>query len=61
MTRNPKTIRSGMLAAKALQEMEAFNITQLIIVDEHHHPVGMVHLHELVKAGLGGESIGHAL
>ena len=58
MTKNPKTIRKGMLAASALNEMETFNITQLIIVDEHHRPVGMVHLHDLVKAGLGGDSKG---
>ena len=55
MTKNPKTIREGVLAAKALQTMEEFNITQLIIVDEHHRPLGIVHLHDLVKAGLGSE------
>jgi len=53
MTRKPKTILLGALAASALREMENFNITQLIIVDQEHHPVGMVHLHDLVKAGLG--------
>ncbi|MEX0737571.1 MAG: KpsF/GutQ family sugar-phosphate isomerase [Bacteroidota bacterium] len=58
MTANPKTIRKDLLAAVALEEMEAFNITQLVVVDEHHQPVGMVHLHDLVKAGLGGESTG---
>lgn len=52
MTRKPKTILLGALAATALREMESFNITQLIIVDEEHHPLGMVHLHDLVKAGL---------
>lgn len=52
MTRNPKTIRKGLLAAVALEEMERFSITQLIVVDEEHKPVGMVHLHDLVKAGL---------
>ena len=58
MSKNPKTIRTGMLAAMALEEMESFNITQLIVVDEHHRPVGMLHLHDLVKAGLGGDSAG---
>lgn len=53
MTRNPKTITETLLASAALREMEAHNITQLIVVDLHHRPVGMVHLHELVKAGLG--------
>jgi arabinose-5-phosphate isomerase len=59
MTKNPKTIRAQLLAAVALEEMESFKITQLIVVDEQHKPVGMVHLHDLVKAGIGGgESAG---
>ncbi|MGB2869021.1 MAG: KpsF/GutQ family sugar-phosphate isomerase [Bacteroidota bacterium] len=58
MSKNPKTIRQGMLAAMALEEMESFNITQLIVVDDQHRPVGMLHLHDLVKAGLGGDSTG---
>ncbi len=56
MTKNPKTIRKGILASTALQEMEQFSITQLIIVDDDHRPFGIVHLHDLVRAGLGGES-----
>ncbi len=56
MNKHPKTIRQDTLAAVALQEMEAHNITQLIIVDAQQRPVGMLHLHELVKAGLGGEN-----
>ncbi len=56
MTKNPKTIRKGTLASIALQEMEQFSITQLIIVDEARRPFGVVHLHDLVRAGLGGES-----
>ncbi len=55
MTRQPKTISKDLLAAVALQEMEAHNITQLIVVDRDHRPIGVVHLHDLVKAGLGGE------
>ncbi|MBI3005773.1 MAG: KpsF/GutQ family sugar-phosphate isomerase [Ignavibacteriales bacterium] len=58
MTRNPKTIRPGMLAAVALEEMESFSITQLVVVDGNHRPVGMVHLHDLVKSGLGGDTAG---
>ncbi len=56
MTKHPKTITREILAAVALQEMEAHNIMQLIVVDAGLHPVGIVHLHDLVKAGLGGES-----
>jgi arabinose-5-phosphate isomerase len=58
MTRNPKTIRPDILAAVALEEMETFSITQLVVVDGSHHPIGMVHLHDLVKAGLGEETGG---
>ncbi|HCV44381.1 MAG TPA: D-arabinose 5-phosphate isomerase [Bacteroidetes bacterium] len=55
MTPKPKTILQGSLAVVALQEMESYNITQLIVVDSAHKPVGVVHLHDLVKAGLGEE------
>jgi arabinose-5-phosphate isomerase len=56
MTEHPKTISENVLAALALQEMETHNISQLVVVDGEHRPVGMVHLHELVKAGLGGDT-----
>jgi len=55
MTRDPKTIREGSRAVVALQEMESYNITQIVVVDEHHRAVGVIHLHDVVKAGLGGE------
>ncbi|MBI4535728.1 MAG: KpsF/GutQ family sugar-phosphate isomerase [Ignavibacteriae bacterium] len=58
MTRKPKTISQGTLAVVALQEMESYNITQVIVIDERNRPVGVVHLHDLVKAGLGGEDSG---
>jgi arabinose-5-phosphate isomerase len=56
MTRNPKTIRNDVLAVVALEDMEQYNITQLIVVNEEHRPVGMIHLHDLVKAGLRNDS-----
>lgn len=56
MIPHPKTISKDTLAAVALQEMEAFKITQLIVVDEENHPIGMIHLHELVEAGLGNDN-----
>ena len=55
MTRNPKTARQGTLAVVVLQEMESHKITQVIVVDQAHRVVGVVHLHDLVKAGLGGD------
>jgi arabinose-5-phosphate isomerase len=56
MTKNPKTISQNMLAAQALEVMESYKITQLVVVDTDHHPVGILHLHSLVEAGLRGDS-----
>lgn len=53
MTMKPKTITRNVLAADALREMETYNITQLIVLDGEEKPIGIVHLHDLVKAGLG--------
>jgi arabinose-5-phosphate isomerase len=54
MTRNPKTTRTGTLAAAALEQMESFKITQIIVVNADRTPAGVVHLHDLVNAGLSG-------
>jgi arabinose-5-phosphate isomerase len=56
MKKNPKTIGPDLLAVVALQEMEAHNITQLVVVDGARVPIGVVHLHDLVKAGIAGEA-----
>ncbi len=50
MSRNPKTIGRLELAAKALEVMEHYAITQLIIVDERERPAGIIHLHDLLRA-----------
>lgn len=55
MTRKPKTVKQGTLAVVALQEMESYNITQIVVMNENNLPVGVVHLHDLVKAGLAGD------
>lgn len=52
MGHHPKTISVDTLASTALNKMEAFNITQLVVLDENGRPVGIVHIHELIKAGL---------
>lgn len=53
MNPNPKTINENMLGETALELMEKYTITQLIIVDRKKIPKGVVHMHDLVKAGLG--------
>jgi arabinose-5-phosphate isomerase len=53
MTRNPKTIPADTLASEAVAVMEKFSITSLFVLEHGtKKPVGIVHLHDLIKAGL---------
>ena len=52
MTSNPKVMKDSYLASFALQTMENFKITTLIIVDDLNKPVGIIHLHDLVNLGI---------
>ncbi len=52
MTPNPKTTKKEYLASFALQQMENFKITSIIVTDNKNIPVGIVHLHDLVNIGL---------
>ena len=49
-SREPKTIWSEDLAAKALEVMETWQITSLVIVDEARRPVGLIHMHDILRA-----------
>ncbi len=49
-TRHPKLIASDELAAKALEVMEAFAITSLVIVDDDQRPRGIIHMHDILRA-----------
>jgi arabinose-5-phosphate isomerase len=52
MTLKPKTIPADALAASAVALMEQHSITSLFIVDVQARPQGIVHLHDLLKAGI---------
>ena len=52
MTKNPKTIGVNELCAKALAIMEKHSITSLAVVDETNVPIGLLHIHDLLKAGV---------
>ena len=52
MTRNPKVMKQNYLASFALQQMENFKITSLIISDDDGKPAGIIHLHDLINLGL---------
>lgn len=50
MTKNPKTIQSTTMVADALNILEDFAITQLIVIDNGHYR-GVLHLHDILKEG----------
>ena len=52
MSRHCRTITQGLLAAEGLAIMQKYSITALVIVDAHHRPSGVVHLHDLLRAGV---------
>jgi len=49
-TREPKTILADELAAKALEVMESWMITSLVIVDDVGRPSGIIHMHDILRA-----------
>jgi len=51
MTASPKTVRPDQLASEALQILNASKITALIVV-EADRPIGIVHFHDLLRAGV---------
>jgi arabinose-5-phosphate isomerase len=51
MTRSPKTVRPDQLASEALEIINASEITALIVT-EAGKPVGIVHFHDLLRAGI---------
>jgi arabinose-5-phosphate isomerase len=51
MTRDPKTIGPETLVASALDILNAASITALLVV-ERRRPVGIVHMHDLLRIGV---------
>jgi CBS domain-containing protein len=51
MTKTPKTISRDTLAGEALELLNASKITTLIVTDAKK-PVGIIHLHDLLRAGV---------
>ena len=51
-SKHPKTIGPDDLAARAVQIMEQYSITSLVVVDEQGRMVGVIHMHDLLKSGV---------
>ena len=52
MTKNPKIIAKDALAVSAVQMMESFSITSLVIIDGDKKVEGIIHLHDCLKKGI---------
>lgn len=52
MTRDCLTIKPDILAAEALHLMDEKTITSLVVMGEEDKPVGVLHLHDILKAGV---------
>lgn len=52
MTTKPRTIRPEVMVAEALRIMNEGAITALFVVDEARRPVGMLHIHDLLRLGV---------
>jgi arabinose-5-phosphate isomerase len=51
MTPAPKTVSPELLASAALELINASKITALFVV-ENGRPVGIIHIHDLLRAGV---------
>tara|TARA_R100000900_G_scaffold102403_1_gene79360 strand:- start:36969 stop:37949 length:981 start_codon:yes stop_codon:yes gene_type:complete len=52
MTRSPKQVTGGMLAAEALRIMEENRISTLVVMDEQQNLTGVLHVMHLLHAGI---------
>jgi len=52
MTRTPRTIVPDTLASEALELLNSTKITSLFVVDDKNRPIGLVHVHDLLRHGV---------
>ncbi|MEO8309164.1 MAG: KpsF/GutQ family sugar-phosphate isomerase [Pseudomonadota bacterium] len=52
MTANPRCIDPGALAADAVNQMQAHQVTALLVVDQDRNLVGALNIHDLLRAGV---------
>lgn len=53
MTSAPKSISKEQLLSEALQVMEEHSVTQLIVTDQDGKYIGIIHMHDIIKEGIG--------
>jgi arabinose-5-phosphate isomerase len=52
MTQGGKHVRADQLAAEAVNLMEKYKITALLVTDDVNNLVGVLHMHDLLRAGV---------
>jgi arabinose-5-phosphate isomerase len=52
MSPNPIVAKTGMMAADVINIMKIYAINQIVVVNGAKQPLGMVHVHDLLKAGV---------
>jgi arabinose-5-phosphate isomerase len=52
MTRAPRTIRAGALATEALELLNRFKITKLVVVDAERRPAGLLDIQDVLRHGV---------
>jgi arabinose-5-phosphate isomerase len=51
MTKNPKMIQLSAMVTDALNILEDFSITQLVVLENEEYK-GVLHLHDILKEGI---------
>ncbi|RDL47462.1 Arabinose 5-phosphate isomerase KdsD [Ensifer sp. M14] len=52
MSRNPRVVRGDVLASAAMEFMQDHKVTVLFLVDDDGLPVGILHIHDLLRTGV---------
>lgn len=52
MNPDPKFVKPGMMAVKALEILREYKIIELPVCDDDHRPIGLIHLHDITQAGI---------
>lgn len=51
MTTNPKTVMPTALVSEALEVLNSAKITSLFVIDDRKRPIGLIHIHDLLRIG----------
>ena len=52
MSHNPRVIKGSILASAAMETMQSQKVTVLFLVDDAGLPSGILHIHDLLRAGV---------